>query len=206
MLLRAAKFVCLLSRARLVLPIRTLWQAVSRKENDMKARLVSALVVMLTAIVGCSGIYGVNYDEDSSFDFQQLKTFDWGPVDKDDGTDAPTLQHIQSAVDKKLQSKGYRQSRTSPDFILTAHVENRQRLAGTPDPYQAAFGPYTAPPAQYHDEAYLELKIVSADDRHLIWRGSASASLYGIKTPEQLETTVNAAVQKILRDFPERSF
>jgi len=167
----------------------------------MKGLLVFAFIVMLTDLAGCSAIYGVKDDYDSSFNLAQLETYDWVPIKTQAGADTITIKRIQNAVNKNLQSKGYSQSSTSPDFTIATHFGTRQRSAGAPDPYTAAYSPYTAPPARYYEESNLVLEFVE-DNKHLIWRGSASADLSGIRTPEEIEKTINAAVEKILKKFP----
>jgi len=168
----------------------------------MKGLSVFALIVMLTVLAGCSPIYGVAYDYDSNIDFANLETYDWVPIKLKVGADTITIKYIQNAVNKNLQSKGYWQSSTGPDFIVVTFYGTRQRLAEVPDPYTAAYSPYTAPPARYYEEGNLVLDFVDPDDKHLIWRGSASADLSGIKTPKQIEKTIDAAVEKILKKFP----
>jgi hypothetical protein len=167
----------------------------------MKGLLVFAFIVMPTVLAGCSAIYGVTYDYDSNIDFAHLETYDWVPVKMKTGADTMTIKRIQDAVNKNLQSKGYRQSSTNPDFIIVTFFGTRQRLAEA-DPYRAAYSPYTAPPARYYEEGNLVLDFIDPDDKHLIWRGSASTDVSEIKTPEQVEKMNSAAVEKILKKFP----
>lgn len=168
----------------------------------MKSLLVFALIVMLTVLASCSTIYDVAYDYDSNINFSYLKTYDWLLMKMKAGEDTLTIKRIQNAASKNLLSKGYMQSSTSPDFLIAAIFETRQRSAETPDPYAAAFSPYTTPPARYYQEGNFVLEFVDPDDKQLIWRGSARTDLSGIKTPEQIENNINAAVEKILKKFP----
>ena len=46
--------------------------------------------------------------------------------------------------------------------------------------------------------------IVDTDTHKLIWRGTARKVLDTNPTPEQRTATVNAAVAKILADFPPK--
>lgn len=168
----------------------------------MKSLWVFALIAMLAVLASCSTIYDVAYDYDSNINFSYLKTYDWLLVKMKAGEDTLTSKRFQNAVDKYLLNKGYSQSSTSPDFFIVTIFETRQRSAETPDPYAAAFSPYTAPPARYYQEGNFVLDFVDPDDKQLIWRGSARADLSEIKTQEQIEKTVNAAVEKILEKFP----
>jgi hypothetical protein len=164
--------------------------------------LVFVFIVLPAVLAGCSSIYGVTYDYDRNINFALLETYNWVPIKMKAGADTMNIKRIQSAVNKNLQSKGYGQSSTSPDFIIVAVFGNQQRLAEAPDPYVAAYSPYTAPPVRYYEEGNLVLDFVDPDDKHLLWRGSASADLSEIKTPEQIEKTINAAVEKILKNYP----
>jgi hypothetical protein len=167
----------------------------------MKRLMVFAFIVMPTVLVGCSAIYGVTHDYDSNIDFANLEIYDWAPIKMNTGEDTMTLKRIQDVVNKNLQSKGYRQSSTSPDFIIVIFFETRQRLAEV-DPFDAAFSPYTAPPARYYEEGNLVLDFIDPDNNHLIWRGSASTDVSEIQTSEQIEQTTSATVEKILKKFP----
>lgn len=164
--------------------------------------LVFIFVLMPTVLVGCSSIYGVTYDYDRNINFAHLETYDWIPIKMKAGADTMNIKRIQSAVNKNLQSKGYGQSSTNPDFIIVAFFGNQQRLAEAPDPYMAAYSPYTVPPARHYKECSLVLDLVDADDKHLLWRGSASADLSGIKTPEQIEKTIDAVIETVMKNFP----
>jgi hypothetical protein len=167
----------------------------------MKGLMVFALIVMPTVLLGYSPIYGVTHEYDSNIDFAKFEIYDWLPVKSKTGEDTMTIRRIQDVVNKNLQSKGYRQSSTSPDFIIVIFFETRQRLAEV-DPFSAAYSPYTAPPARYYEEGNLVLDFIDPDDKHLIWRGSAGTDVSQIRAPEQIEKTSSAAVEKILNKFP----
>ena len=168
----------------------------------MKSLLVFAFMVMLTVLTSCSTIYDVTYDYDNHINFSHLETFDWLLIKMKAGEDTITIKRIQNAANKNLLNKGYRQSSSSPDFIIVTIFETRQRSAEAPDPYATAFSPYTTPPPRYYQEGNVVLDFVDPEDKQLIWRGSARADLSEIKTPEQIEKTINAAVDKILKKFP----
>ena len=168
----------------------------------MKSLLVFVFIFTLTLMVSCSTIYDVTYDYDRNINFANLETYDWVPVKMKAGADTIMIKLIQNAVNKNLQGKGYRQSSTGPDFIVVAFFETRQRVADMPDPYTAAYSPYTAPPPRYYEEGNLALDFVDPGDQQLIWHGSANADLSEIKRSEQIGKTINAAVEKILKKFP----
>ena len=168
----------------------------------MKGLLVIASVVLLAASAGCSDIYGTDYRYDGAFNFEQLKYYDWNLAENDADSDRAAIASIRSAVDRILQGKGFVQSSIEPHFIVAPRFETGQRLANPPDPYTAAFGPYTAPPPEHYKEGTVELVIVAGDDRRSIWRGTASADLSGIETPEAKNRKINAVVEVILKQFP----
>lgn len=171
--------------------------------RGMTGRLVSALIVTQTVLTGCSGIYGVNSHYDRTTNFSELETYEWILTENEGKSDIITSQAIQNAVDKNLQRKGYGRASANPDLMVSTLVLTRLRAAA-PDPYQAAYGPYTAPPAQRYEEGELVVDFVDPDDRRLIWHGSASVDLFEVRTPEQAEQTIDAAVGKILNKFPPR--
>ena len=164
--------------------------------------LVLILIIISAVLAGCSNIYGVTHNYDGDINFAQLETYDWAPVIMQTEADSTTIKRIQRSVNKNMQAKGYRQSSISPDFTIVTVFGNQQRLAEAPDPYMAAYSPYTAPPARHYKECSLVQDLVDADDKYLLWRGSASADLSGIKTPEQIEKTIDAAIEKVMKNFP----
>jgi len=182
--------------------MKRVYHCALQPEVSLKRLLVFVFMVMPIVLAGCSVIYDVTYDYDRNIDFGHLETYDWAPVKMKAGADTMNIKRIQRAVNNNLQSKGYRQSSTSPDFMIVILFGSRQRLAEAPDPYMAAYSPYTTPPARFYEEGNLELDFVDADDKHLLWRGSASADLSEINTAEQIEKLINAAVEKIFKNFP----
>ena len=168
----------------------------------MKSILVFALMVILTALTSCSTTYDVTYDYDNQIHFAHLKTYDWRIINMKAGGDTIIIKRIRNAANKNLFNKGYRQSSTSPNFIIVTHFKTRQRSADTPDPYAAAFSPYTTPPPRYYREGKIVLDFVEPEDKQLIWRGSSKVDLSEIKTPEQTENAINTAVDEILQKFP----
>ena len=168
-------------------------------------RILSAISVLcfLAVSAGCSAIYDVSFDYDDRYRFKQLETYDWVLIETNDNVDTITVQRIKDAVNSNLESKGFRLKDSNPDFVIATHVGSRQRLAGAPDPYMAAYGPYwSAPPPRHYEEGKLVLDFVDPANNQLIWRGSAKADVSGIRKPEQIEKIVNEAVEAILMKFP----
>lgn len=170
--------------------------------GSMKGLLVFALILVLHYLAGCSAVYDVKDEYDSTYNFRQLKYYDFVPIKIDSQDETVNIKTIKIVVNNNLKSKGYRQEAATPDFIIAIRFDTQQVLAEPPDPYTLAYSPYTAPPKRYREKGKLVLEFSDPMDQHLIWRGYAIADLSGEKTSEQVQIIIDEAVNRVLERFP----
>ena len=182
--------------------------------------LLICFVFMLAG--GCSTM-SVSVDHDASANFAQLKTYQWRPATKTGNPriDNNTLleSRIKNAVDRELGQKGYqRLAEGTPDFLIGYHVTLDQKQAGEvindSYGYSGWWGRYDdvpVPEAQpshtyiyEYNEGTLLIDMSSPETKQLLWRGSATDRVNFQASPEEKEKAINAAVKKMLQQFPPK--
>ena len=184
-------------------------------------RRVALILSVWGGLAGCSSMQ-LAWDYDAGAEFPVLHSYDWLPAPGVQ-TGAPQTYYdallesrVRNAVSAQLQKKGFRLDTQSPDFLIAYHVAVDQRLSVTYLNELYGYGPgwgnprymrsYGRPGQEAVVSEYqvgtLILDVVLAQDRQLIWRGSASDELYPDLSPEAREKRINIAVEKILAPFP----
>jgi hypothetical protein len=170
--------------------------------------IASALALILgLGIAGCSGIK-VSTDYNEEFDFSRFKTFDWvgqraTPL-RDPLIDTALIERrVKRAVEQELAIKGYeRAPADEPDFLIAYHLGTQSQVDVSTCGYHYPTSPHCwgrEIDAYTYTEGTLILDFISPDNSELVWRGTASGAIHD---PEQVESTINAAVRKILKSFP----
>ncbi len=163
------------------------------------------------ALAACSGI-STTSDWDQSYDFSSLSTYAWMEQGLEAGVSEILLRRMYAAVDDDLATKGF--TLTEPDradFLMAYHTGTQDRQQYDTYGYGAGgwWGGYwgggmTTTTVRTYTEGTLILDMISREENELIWRGSASKTIDQMDSPEQRVNTVQAAVAKLLKDFPPR--
>ena len=170
------------------------------------------ILFLLAAAVGCSTVYDVQFDYNTSTDFANLKTYNWLPVPEKTDIDSLDVVRVKKAVNAEMQAKGLRLA-SNPDFLIAEHLGKKEKVSVRDwgydyGPYAGYWGGYWGPGGvstfQY-EEGSLILDFVDPQTKQLIWRGSAKAEVDDMRTPEKREALIDEAVQKILKNFPPPS-
>ena len=174
-------------------------------------RVVSALV-LLFALAACSSVE-VKQDWDPGANFAALHSWGWQsstPVLTGNARLDDPLVHsrIQNALAQTLRAKGYTQTATKPDFLVTYHIAIEQKLDA--QTIYTGYGPYrgwygvggTQTVVDQYDQGTLLVDFIDPGSNNVIWRGTAQSRLQELKTPEEREARVNDAVERLLNQFP----
>jgi hypothetical protein len=184
------------------------------------------IVVSLIVLAGCSTLR-TGYDYDAAFNFAGLRTYDWAPDAKpssgDPVIDTDTLleQRVHEAVERELQSKGYRKETSKqPDFWIAYRVSVRSRTdMSTLNPWYGYYGwgggawggwgmggyypwPYTGGYLREYDQGILTLDAIDPKTRKLIWRGTAMDYINLTDSPQEKTRRIQESVQGLLEKFP----
>ena len=179
----------------------------------MKAVNVIGLLICIGLIAGCSPIYGVKFDYNKGNDFSKYKTYDWIAVPVKATINGLVVERVKKAVDAELETKGLRRSANNPDFLIAEHLVKKDRV--DVDSWGYGYGPYVGywggvwGPGEistYHyEEGTLILDFVDAGSKKLVWRGTAKADVQSFDSPDKSDALIQAAVQKILKNYPPPS-
>jgi hypothetical protein len=155
----------------------------------------------------------VDSDYDASFDFSQLKTFDWAPPPANYTIDDLVEKRLRNAVNGELQAKGYALSTDAPDFLISMLVTTETTTAGS-----VGVGASVGIPVgrgtisvgggksepRVKQEGTLVLDFLDGKSRSVIWKGSATAALKESSSPEAQQDRIKRAVAELLAKFPPK--
>lgn len=186
------------------------------------SRTLRSLWPLLTlTLMACAGIdTSTDYDPNAVGRLSQYRTYSWLP--KPQGKDIRVYNdvfeaRVKQAVDRELQSRGYRLVEQNPDFKVGWHGAIDEKLdVGTMNAYYGYgwdpwYSPYyvgAAVPQTYvreYEEGTLILDVVDAGSNKLVWRGTAQAELSTHASAEHRQKRLDEAVNKILKDFPPKT-
>jgi hypothetical protein len=183
-------------------------------------RLLVIPALLALALAGCSGV-SYNYDFDPGIDFAGYQTYVWVQPSQDlgpnpRGVDQLVERRIMAAVDEQMAAKGYRKiERGQPDFALNFVVTTQQNVNYTT--YHTGWGYYggwygggmgmstSHTTANEWTEGTLIVDIFDADERELVWRGTATAEIRENAPPEERNRRINEVVAKMLERYPPQS-
>ena len=170
------------------------------------ARVTGVLVCMLIMFAASSQAQSVQSDFDRSFNFAQLKTFNFAvqrrlPDDPLAG-DSLNIGRIRSVLESKLMSSGFRvEGAARPDFAVAYYVTTRDKL----DVQDYSIGPgrwfgrRDIRVGQY-TEGTLIVDFIDTTTRQLVWRGHASGAIELKKLDEKITKAVEKLVNQFLKD------
>ena len=162
---------------------------------------VCALAAAALLGAGCSSI-STSYDFATGTDFAALKTYSWMKSPTDAKADPLIVARVHSAVNARLQLKGYALVDDNPDFFVSSHGSSREKIQVSEWNYQPR-GFYSGGSSVHqYEEGTLLLDVIQAKDKRLVWRGTARGVINPHPTPEERTKVINEAVQKLLKDFP----
>ncbi len=177
-----------------------------------RALCLSACCLVLTACTTVS----VSADWDPAADFATLSTWSWQkdaiPGTGDPRLDDPLVQaRIQKAIETALPAKGYPQVTSGPsDFTVSYHIAIQRKLDA--HTIYRGYGPYrgwygaggTQSVIDDYELGTLLVDFISPKTNTVIWRGKAQSRLYEIKSPQERQERVQAAVDELLAQFPPK--
>jgi len=159
--------------------------------------LVHMLLVILT---GCS-TNATKYDYETKADFTDLNTFDWFAVPQEAQLNEQVVKDVEDAVNRELAAKGMRKVSENPSFLIALHI-SKQLKRNDWSLSDVRYGSYRTRLPQVYEEGTMILDFVDPETKELLWRGSATAVIESVLTPEEQKNRINKVVSKILDKFP----
>jgi hypothetical protein len=170
--------------------------------------------LLLLALVGCAPPIHVTQDYDPGAKLGGLLTWAWQPgypqPTGDPRLDSDLLNaRIKAALENGLAAKGLIQA-ASPDradFGVAYHVALTQKLDARTiytgyGPYRGGYGAPTTTVVDQYEVGTLLVDFISPATKSVIWRGTAQSRVNESRDPEERQALVQAAVDKLLAQFP----
>jgi hypothetical protein len=187
----------------------------SRKEEmAMRVRMgcssvVAVLIVGTVSSWGCVPMRVSSYAE-RTMDIRSYHTFTWAPPDAT-STGDPRLdnnrffdERVRAQVDKQLESRGFEKTTVAPDLLVHYHASVTQEIDVRELDSQYA-NEFTRGPSYVYDKGTLFVDLVEPATGRLLWRGWAEGSIDGVVDKQEwMESRIDAAVGKILKQLPNR--
>lgn len=176
-----------------------------RTHRTLHLALALAAVVAL-ALPGCATTR-VNGFVERGMDFTQYRSYTWAQADRFSTGDPRLdnnelfLKRLRANVDRELQARGYEQaSPASAGLIVHFHASVHQRI--DVNDLDLRFGYCDDCHSSVYEAGTLTIDLVDARTNKLVWRGWSEGVLDGIDEQSVLESRVDDAVSKILRQMP----
>jgi hypothetical protein len=156
-------------------------------------------------VAGCGPSISVRSDYHPGTNFSVYKTVTISDAKTE--LDPFIAERIRQAVAAQLAAKGISRVPSDGDLVMHAHV--RLRTDTTVSTWSGGWG------YGYYGGNYVDVRnvrvgtlVVDLVDRakgEAVWRGIAEGTIDQNATPQESEAHVNAAVEKMFREFPPKS-
>jgi hypothetical protein len=156
-------------------------------------------------VAGCGPSISVRSDYHPGTNFSVYKTVTISDAKTE--LDPFIAERIRQAVAAQLAAKGITRVPSDGDLVMHAHV--RLRTDTTVSTWSGGWG------YGYYGGNYVDVRnvrvgtlVVDLVDRakgEAVWRGIAEGTIDQNATPQESEAHVNAAVEKMFREFPPKS-
>jgi len=164
----------------------------------------------LTVLLVCSAINAQDVRTNSmpGTDFAQYHTYKWLAIEGRGAPDQILDTQIMQAIDTQLNAKGLTKVEGDKADLLVGYrvgITKEREWNG----YRTGFGfpgglDSATATSSTITVGMLILDVYDAAARHLVWTGSASKTIDTSKDPQKIQKNLNKAMQKLLKDFPER--
>lgn len=179
-------------------------------------RRIAIAALLAVAVGGCGGGISVNSDYADGTDFAPYRTWDYMPNQGSTPNAASNQlidQRLRLAVERTMGEKGFRRVTTDPDFYVGYHLildeetsyETVNDYWGTGWGYGGMYGSSMSTSntrAIRYTVGTLVVDFFDADERQLIWRGTASGTIEPQDNPADRQAQADRAVGAILERFP----
>lgn len=184
-------------------------------------RLNTAFVLVAAALlVACASGPKIKSDYDRSVDFSQYRTYGFfSPL----GIEGPNYSTIygsvfRDAISREMEARGYRKSE-QPDLLInvSAHLQDKTKVTTTTDPFptygyygyrRGFYSPWygynygTTTHVSQYTEGTVNIDVVDAEAKKMIWEGVAVGRLKENRTNEEVRQAINDGVAKMFAGYP----
>lgn len=183
-------------------------------EARMKPLAAALFASLLASCASGPRIYST---ESPVADFSSYETYSYAEqLGTDDPGGPATLltQFLRTAVDREMQARGYRRVESGGQLVVNFYVDTQEKIqARSPDPY-IGYGYYSYRRGLYvgwrgyvednvdqYTEGTLNIDVVDASRRELIWEGIAIGRVTEAAR-RNVQAAIDDVVPQIFAQFP----
>lgn len=180
-----------------------------RTADRRVARAIFSVLVALLAATGCASLnVQTSYDPTASFGEHRAFRFraDPGEARNLAGIDNPAVvREIEREIRRALLERGYEESDDAGLEIgfhaaVTDRVDSETWTTYYGYRWRGVWVEETE--VRAYDEGTLAIDIIDAEQDLLLWRGTASAEVSGLRDAQRRQDVIREAVREILERFP----
>ena len=183
-------------------------------EGTMKTCFLIAIAATAMLAIGCNPIY-VNHDYDKDADFARYETYSWMKLPETVPQNATQAQQssplvakrIRSGINDQLASKGLKHLEQGGDLLVTYYLDPKRMLQVQQNAYSgmdvwanSRVGGSIS--TQEIIEGTIIIDLLDGKANQLIWRGMAENARRENAPIDQLNETIDKAIEKIFKNYP----
>ena len=176
----------------------------------MRAKFAALATAIL--LTGCSSGPKIFVNENPAASFDQYATYNYEPqlgTDERAGYRSILSNYFISAIDREMQSRGYKRS-DNPDLRINVYVHTKEKIRTTSTPTAGGYygyrgyrygmyGGYETTTTQY-TEGTVNIDLVDNRSNELAWEGAAVGRIND-SVRENLEASVNGVVVEVFTRY-----
>jgi hypothetical protein len=174
----------------------------------MRSLGIAAAAAAVLSVVACAPVR-VNASLERGMDFTQYHSYTWASGDRF-STGDPRLDNneffenrLKADVDRVLGARGFEQTTlATAGLIVHYHASVTQRI--DVNELDQKYGYCADCHSSLYDAGTITIDFVDGRTNRLVWRGWSEGSLDGIDHQPLLESRIDDAVTRILRQLPPR--
>lgn len=181
------------------------------------ASTVTGLLLILL-VSGCATGPKIKSDYDRSVDFSEYRTYGFFPRLSIEDRDYSSIYGnvFRDAISREMDARGYIES-DDPDLLInvSGRLTEKTDVRTTTDPfptyyrYRAGFyqpwygyGYGTRTHVSQYTEGTVNVDVVDADEKKMIFEGVGVGRLRENRTSEQIRAAINSAVARMFEGYP----
>lgn len=183
------------------------------------------LAIMLfagVALGACASSPDIKSDYDPSVDFSKFKTFNfYKPMGIENPNYSSLLgQMFRDSITREMEQRGYTLAE-NPDLLMnvSARMEDKTRVttynqpmyggyygyrSGFYDPW-GGYGFGTQTQVSQYTEGTINIDMVDADAKRMVWEGVAVGKVTGDKSNEEARVAISSGVAEMFANYPFRA-
>lgn len=182
-----------------------------------------AFVVSLALLTGCASGPDIRSDYDPTVDFSEYRTYGFfQPLGLEgQGYESIIGNMFREALSREMEARGYTRS-DNPDLMLnvSARLQDKTKVTTYNDPYPMGgyygyrrgyydpwygYGFNTTTHVSQYTEGTVNIDMVDADEKRMVWEGVAVGRVREGRTNAELREAISKGVAEMFATYPFRA-